>query len=185
MGHFSTAATMGSYYHHEGSWDSSTRQLPALEVIEKYTTTVDSLDFSAPFHNFYSPTAKFYNANGLVYSGGDAIWTWMKELFGVFSAVHHDIRRIRLLSVPAEEWSPASETQLVVLEAVTAFSMKSPAVAGKPIEVPRLLHFLVGKSEVEGQGTDGLQILQAKAWWDRGVLDRELARRKSQGGHAI
>jgi hypothetical protein len=43
--------------------------------------------------------------------------------------------------------------------------------------------FLVGKSEVEGQGTDGLQILGAKAWWDSGELARQLKARKEEQGH--
>ncbi len=172
--------TTYDHFFHLGPWDSATRQIPAVAFVEKYASTVDSLDLSGPFYNFFAPGAKFYNTDGIVYDGGGAIWSWMKRLFGVFSAVHHDIQSIRLIKAGAEEWRPESEAHWVILETTTLFSMKSPTVAGDPIEVRRLLSFLVGKSEVDGQGTDGLQILQAKVWWDSGVLDRELARRKDQ-----
>lgn len=67
-----------------------------------------------------------------------------------------------------------------MVETETSFSVKDPLLAGDPIVVPRFLMFLVGKSEVEGQGTDGLQILEAKVWWDTNVLGRELAARKAK-----
>ena len=54
------------------------------------------------------------------------------------------------------------------------------------LSIPRLLqHLAGGKGEVGAQGSDGLRILQAMAWWDSGVVDRELAGRRSRGGHAI
>lgn len=65
-------------------------------------------------------------------------------------------------------------------ETDTAFSVKDPLLTGDPIVVPRFLMFLVGKSEVDGQGTDGLQILEAKVWWDTDMLGRELAARKER-----
>ncbi len=156
-----------------------------MAFVEKYANQVDSLNISSPFHEWYAPSCRFYNTNGAVYDGGDVIWGWMRTLFGAFSAVAHDIHKVLLVQATAEEFDPARKAAWVVLETTTAFEMKSPVLAGEPIAVPRLLSFLVGKSEVEGQGTDGLQILQAKTWWDSGVFDRELARRKAGDGVSI
>ena len=32
---------------------------------------------------------------------------------------------------------------------------------------------MIGESDMESQGTDGLQIRQGKVWWDKMVLARE------------
>lgn len=171
---------MSGFYYHPGPFDSTTRQLPALAFIEKYSNKVDSLDLSGPSNNFYAARAKFCNADSVVYDGGEAIWAWMKVLFGQFSKVKHVYKTIRVLPATEDEWPAPSNANWVFLEAVTSFSMKGPGLSWDPIEVPRFLAFLVGKSEVEGQGTDGLQILQGNAWWDTNVLTRELAVRKGR-----
>jgi hypothetical protein len=163
---------------HQGPWNSSTRKIPAFAFIEKYSNKVDSLDFSAPFHDWYSPSCQFHNNNGTTFDGGDAIWTWMRGLFGAFSNVEHNIQVARLIKATTQEISPEREAEWVILEATTAFSMKDPMLAGEPIVILRLLSFLVGKSEFSGQGTDGLQILEAKVWWDTGALARELTKRR-------
>jgi hypothetical protein len=42
--------------------------------------------------------------------------------------------------------------------------------------------FLVGNSEIDGQGTDGLQILEVKTWWDKDVLSKGLSAIKANRG---
>lgn len=82
-------------------------------------------------------------------------------------------------AIPTE--APAQrDAYWVMSETDTEFSVKDMQLAGDPIVVPRFLMFLVGKSEVNGQGTDGLQILEAKVWWDTDVLGRELAASKER-----
>ncbi|KAH8649563.1 hypothetical protein BGZ61DRAFT_487946 [Ilyonectria robusta] len=165
---------------HYGVYDASTRAIPALSFIEKYSNKVDSLEISGPFHSWYAPSCNFYNANGVVLRSGDEIWTWMKSLFGPFDAVQHSIKVVRLIKATTTEAAPERDAYWVMLETDTAFSIKDPLLAGGPIVIPRFLMFLIGKSEVEGQGTDGLQILEAKVWWDTDMLGRELAARKKK-----
>jgi hypothetical protein len=64
---------------------------PALQFISLYVAKVESLDLSGPYHNWYSPTCVFYNADGTIYSGGEAIWSWMHQLFGSFEKVDHTL----------------------------------------------------------------------------------------------
>ena len=146
--------------------------IPILAFIETYSNKVDSLDLSGNFHNWYAPSCKFYNTNGVVYDGGDEIWTWMHGLFGAFDLVKHDYKSICMVPATAEEWDPAAEAQWMYFDAVTSFRFKTKDSGDvqKVIKVPRFSKFLVGKSEVEGQGTGGFQILQAKNWWDAGLL---------------
>lgn len=169
-----------SHLTHKGAWDYSTRQIPALCFIEKYSDKVDSLEIAGPFHHWYAQSCNFYNANGVVYRGGDNIWNWMKELFGQFIALHHEVISVRLFDATEMDLGAERAAQWVILEAQTAFTTKGQLSSYGPIVVPRLLMFLVGKSEVEGQGTDGLQILQAKVWWDSGELERQLKARSGK-----
>lgn len=143
-----------------------------LSFLGRYNDKVDSLDLSGSYHDYYAPSCKFYNTNGAVYDGGEAIWTWMKGLFGVFDTVRHEHKSIRIFPAAAEEWDPASNAQWVFIDSTTFFQFaKKPSGPDQDeIQMPRFLCFLVGKSEVEGQGTDGLQILQAKVWRDTRTL---------------
>ncbi len=169
-------------YTHRGGWDESTRAIPALAFIEKYVSVVDSVQFSGPSHRWYAPSSTFYNGDGVAYRGGDQVWDWMKGLFGPFSTVSHNFKITRLLTPDADEVAPGRDAQWILFDCETSFSVKDPLLAGDPITIPRMLMFLVGRSEIEGQGTDGLQILEAKAWWDTGVLNRELAAREERRG---
>lgn len=63
----------------------------------------------------------------------------------------------------------------MMMDCITHFKVKG--MRGEAISVPRMLSFVVGNAE-EGMGMDGLWILEAKVWWDGGVLEREILRRR-------
>lgn len=169
---------VASVFSQHGSWNAATRAIPALRFLEVYTKKVDAIDITGPFHNWYAPSARFYNSNGTVYNGGQEIWSWIGGLFGPFVSVYHDNKIIRLF--PASEMEAASDRDAnwIMIDTETAFNMSGKLAGSDPIVVPRFLMFLVGKSEVEGQGTDGLQILEAKVWWDTAVVQQEFIRRQ-------
>ena len=182
---------------HVGPWNTSSRSHPTLQFLEAYTAKIKSRDSSGHFHSWYAPSAVFYNGDGAVYRGGLAIWEWIAELFGPFEKLDEDTetRVIRLLErqVPLQ---PAGEVQsarldtsqaksgqmgdLILFEHIMVFYPKSKELRGdgKGIPVRRMMEFVIGESEVEGQGTHGRQIWQGKVWWDTAVLGRELEKRK-------
>lgn len=165
---------------HYGTWDMSTRDEPVLCFMEKYVVKVESLDLSGPFHAWYAPSCNFYNTDGVVYKGGDEVWTWMQTLFAPFLGVHHNIKTVRLWRATPRDADRARDAQWVMMDTETAFTFKNDQLKGRSVSVPRLLVFMVGRSEVVGQGTDGLQILAAKAWWDSGALLRSIADSKAE-----
>jgi hypothetical protein len=81
---------------HFGGFDASTRKIPTLAFLEKYTAKVDSLQLTGPFHDWYGQSCQFYDTTATVYDGGDAIWSWMQKLFGGFAGLRHDIKVIRI-----------------------------------------------------------------------------------------
>jgi hypothetical protein len=163
---------------HMGALDPSlvpTNVRPSLAFILKYSSTVDSLDLSSSSTTWYAPSAVFYNGDGHTYSGGDEIWNWMRSLFARFSKLRHDYKCTRVLkNMQNAEGGPCD---LLILEVETSFWLKEP-LTGPAIVIPRLLMFLVGPAE-KGQGTDGLQIWEAKAYWDSATLAREMHNRNS------
>lgn len=165
-------------FTYQGSWNADTRTVPALAFVEKYALTVDALDLTAPFSDWYAPNSVFHNSDGITYRGGGEIWTWMKSLFSPFSALHHQVERIHAFDEETTFKGAAVSATRIILEAKTAFTVKG-LPGDTPIVVPRLLQFLVGASEEDDQGTDGLQILEASVWWDSGSLQKQIQARKA------
>jgi hypothetical protein len=77
------------------------------------------------------------------------------------------------------KWGGGEKGDLVSMDCVTSFKVKG--LEGEAIRVPRMLSFVVGEAEEVGMGMGGLQILEAKVWWDSGVLVKEIGRRKKEG----
>lgn len=152
-------------------------QRRTLSFIQNYTRKVDSLDLSGPSSSWYAPSAVFYNGDGNIYNGGSTIWDWMHSLFHPFAKMEHCTRMTRILH--NVENSAGNPCDLLILETETTFWLKKP-IDGEGIRVPRLLMFLVGPAEVPGQGTDDMQIWEARAYWDTAVLEREVSRRKTK-----
>jgi hypothetical protein len=138
-----------------------------LRFLEKYTNKVDGGDLSTASHDWYAPRNRFYDADGTKYDGGEAVWDFMKRLFGIADAIKHDILEARVIS--------AEGGYFVTLETITNFTLKN--VDDPRLAVPRLLEFWIRQSEVQGQGTDGLQIFRLKVWWDKSSLFQKLATR--------
>jgi hypothetical protein len=162
--------------HHNVAPDASlTASRPSLGFIKKYTSKVDSLDLSGPFSAWYAPGAKFYNGDGSVYDGGQQIWDWMHDLFSPFAQIEHVVTTTRVLDGVI---AAGKTCDLLVLETETSFRLKEP-LDGEAIRVPRLLMFLVGPATTQDDGTDGLQIWEAKAYWDTAVLGRAIRQRQA------
>jgi hypothetical protein len=162
--------------HSGGAIDvASTVSRSSLGFIRKYTKKVDSLDLSGSFSAWYAPSAIFYNGDGSVYDGGKKIWEWMHVLFSPFAKMDHLVKITRVLDGLNSE---GQKCDLLILETETSFWLKNP-LDGEAIRAPRLLMFLVGPATTQGEGTDGLQIWEAKAYWDTAVLEKEIRRRKA------
>lgn len=153
---------------------------PTLAFIQKYTAKVDSLDLSGPSTAWYAPSAIFHNADATEYRSSAAIWTWMQQLFAPFARLHHIVQATHL--IPHVPNALGADCDLVILEAETSFWLRAPLDSHEPIVAPRLLMFLVGPEELEGQGTGGRQIFDAKAYWDSGILTHEVQRRRAAVG---
>ena len=190
------ASVPSKVFTHIGTWNSSSCSNPTLRFLEAYTSKITSRDSSGPFHSWYAPSAVFFNGDGKIYQGGPVIWEWVAELFRPFKKLGEGPERVvRLLEkqvplqLPGEargaslkpgqiESGPMAD--LVMYEHVMVFYPKSKELQGngEGISVRRMMEFVIGESEVEGQGTHGHQIWQGKVWWDRAVLGNELEKRK-------
>jgi hypothetical protein len=168
-----------------GSLDTFSQSSETLAFITKYVSTVDSMDLSDPFEKWFAPSAQHYNGDGVRFFGGAAIWNWMRGLFGQFEKVQHDMKITRILPYVSEMESENGKTgELVLLDCITTFWIGGD-LEGDGIAVPRMLSFLVAEAEEDGQGTNGLQIVEVKTWWDTAVLGKEIAERKNAKSKSI
>lgn len=188
-------------FSHQGPWNESTRSVPSLAFLEAYTNNVKACNFGGPYHDWFTASAMYYNMDGKVYDGGEAIWDWMRgELFGPFERIGEDEQRVaRVLRGAAtvrpgvgvvdecglhtseQELQPGDKkADLIFYEQVIIFYLKQ--LPGEGIPVRRLMEWVISDSEVEGQGWKGSQIWKGKVWWDRTPLGQEIAARRAAKG---
>jgi hypothetical protein len=158
---------------HYGEWNSESRAVPALDFFEKYDAIVQSCDFSGPYHDWFASSAQFYVNTGVTLHSGSEIWEWMKSpaLFGTFEKVIPENR----ISTVVIGGHPKGDRLIHQQDMV--FFPREGKIKEVGIPVRRTIEFVSGPSEVEGQGTDGLQYYVGKTFWDTNVLTKELARR--------
>lgn len=160
---------------HYGEWNSESRKVPAFLFFEKYDAVVKTCDFSGPYHDWFAPSANFFVNTGVTYNSGSDIWDWMKssELFGDFARVIPENRITTVILDGHEKGDRLIHQQDMV------FYTKEGNMKEVGIPVRRTIEFVSGPSEVEGQGTDGLQYYVGKTFWDTNVLQKEITRRKA------
>lgn len=167
----------------------------AVSFVLRYLATVDSLDLSEPFDEWYAKTATYQNADGRVYKGGETIWNWLRELFSSFGQIRHTFNSFTVL-----EYEPNMSTvsghgnesngrnlvesgcqgeehdDLVMLDAEARFWLEGE-VTGEGIKVPRMLSFRVHTRDL-GANRIEQQIVEAKTWWDTSLLKDEMLRKE-------
>lgn len=168
-------------FTHRGSFGPSTRSVPALAFYEKYATHVQAVNLTGHFSDFYAPSAVFLNGDGEIYRGGNTIWEWMKELFGPFERLGFEHEMIMVLPLDNNDDGEPGRKQgwRILTEHVMTAYLKGE-LAGEGIPVRRAMSWVVGPSEEEGTGTDGLQWFEGKVWWDTAVVGREVDRRRKE-----
>lgn len=166
-------------FTHRGALGPTTRSVPALAFFEKYVNHVQAIDLAGPFSDFYAPSAVFFNGDGKIYRGGNAIWEWMKDLFGPFERLDFDHEVIRVLPFDDDDDTTgrSKDKWRILTEHVMTAYLKGE-LAGQGIPLRRDMSWVVGPSEEEGTGTDGLQWFEGKVWWDTAVLGQEVDRRQ-------
>lgn len=191
-----TFQTVGPILTHTGPFDSRTRADPTLNFFEKYVHSIETLNLTNQYPNFYAPNSTFYNANGTAYVGGPAIATFIEGLFTPFNKIivnEHVHRVIPFAATPALGDEGANNAQDKINSELCMYTTKcnwiftehdfifflSPPLDGPGIPVRRSMTFLAGPAQVAGQGTDGLQWYEVKVWWDEVVLLNEISRRKN------
>lgn len=161
---------------HYGEWNEASRAVPALKFFEKYDATVTACDFSGPYHDWFAPSARFYTNAGANYDGGQAIWEWMKSpsLFGDYWKLIPENRISTVILGGHEKGDRLIHQQDMI------FYPRHGTMRGTGVRVRRTIEFVSGPSEVEGQGTDGLQYYVGKTFWDTNTLRKGLAQKESE-----
>lgn len=160
---------------HFGEWNEDSRKIPALNFFEKYDNIVMACDFSGSFQDWFAPSAQFYFNNGTTLHSGAEIWETMRSpaLFGTYEKLVAK-RRISTVIIDGDE-----KGDRLIHQQDMVFYPREGKMKEIGIVVRRMLEFVSGPSEVEGQGTDGRQFFSGRTFWDTAVLAKEIARREA------
>ena len=176
-------------YTHYGPWTSNSRSNPTLAFFESYTNLIATLSLSDhSYHDFYAPSATFTDTDGSVYTGGQTIWDWIHELFGPFKKLGAEgERRVIVLEgmgvvgnggeVDGERTRKKLRGDVVFYEHTMVFYLKGSEEDEETVSARRMMEFVIGPAEEEGQGTGGMQIWKGKVWWDKSAVMAEARRR--------
>lgn len=146
-----------------------------------------------PYNTWYANSAIGYHTDGTLFPNSEAIRTEAIGFMKPFERIDMDVHVIRLVpgmvvreKVQRDEENGEVEMtgDLVMLETTAIFFLKGITEDNDGIRVPRLINLLIGKAEELGEGTDGLQIFEAKSWWDSWILVREMEKRKLENVHS-
>lgn len=127
-------------------WTANGPTTPAQRFFHQYVSAVDSKDYNTGSGlKFYSPTVTFHNQNGAVYHGGDEMWAWMKNLFGVFSKIQHDW--IHFVEIELDD----KGTSQIYLQGMRNLWIVGDNEGGEPsVSIPVTFIAVVGKSDAAG-----------------------------------
>lgn len=170
-------------------FNAATRSHPALSFTEKYYAHAQNPDFRKPYNTWYAHDTIGYHTDDSLFPSSSAIREEAKAFMEPFSHFDMEVHVIRLIPGVTIHEEPKDRMpvvgDLVLLETTTLFFLKEdgPDWEGKGIRVPRFVSLLIGKAN-EGEGTDGMQIFEAKSWWDSWILIREMEKRKGGNGES-
>jgi len=172
-------------------FNAATRSHRALAFIEKYYQFARNPDFRTPSNTWYAPDAIGYHTDGTLLPNNAAIIAEAKGFLKPFAWVDMDVHVIRLIPgmtvrepvVDVEDGRIVEDEERrvkgdqVLLETTTIFYLKGDGPDHHAVRVPRFVCLLIGEAEAS-EGTDGLQIFEAKSWWDSWILIQEMDKRK-------
>lgn len=105
----------------------------------------------------------FHDNKGDAHLGGSAIWDKMQRLFAPFSQIYHEVVEVRVVPSP-------DGRDVVYGEFLTHFWLKGD---NDEVVAPRFFVWTVGEA-VDSAGTEGLQFLETRLFWDTGILGRHV-----------
>jgi hypothetical protein len=141
------------------SWSSPGPQTRALKFFHEYVTNVDA---HIPVSRFYAPDCTFHNQNNAVYRGSAEMSAWLKQLFGEYQKLSHDILNAwEINEKNGETW---------IFIQMTRHAWVKGSTGEKPdASIPLMWVGRVGETDRE-DAHDGQQHLEVWFYWDTNLL---------------
>ena len=137
---------------------------PPIQFMGSYIKKVDSIDTTGPFHHWYAQNAKFYNAYAVVYDGGNDIWAGMAELpaWAVLCCPSSAYLDMHLQCFDRSNIS-RERSKIRHVSSTKELRTEGSYRNGWSNNHASIFDISCEQSELEGQGTNGLQTLEARA----------------------
>jgi hypothetical protein len=137
---------------------------PVLAFYAKYGVAFQDLAHS-PAAAYYSRNAYINLPNGKSFTGRDRIWEFYKQLYGIFK--NNTLKELYTLNIVSD--TAGSGIYTLHMEYVRGLH----SLDGKTVtNVPQVFVYEIGPAEQGKEGTDGLQILGVRCYYDIELMKR-------------
>jgi len=128
-----------------------------------YATAVDSKAFTEGSGlKYYSKDMVFHNQNNAEYHGADQMWAWMKQIFGQFERLRHDI--LQMWDIKQDDG-----TSLVMLRMVRNVWVLGNTGEEPNVSAPTFWVCKIGPADY-ADAHEGLQFKEVWLYWDTMLL---------------
>ncbi|KAJ9616792.1 hypothetical protein H2200_000511 [Cladophialophora chaetospira] len=145
-------------------WSIKGPQTPAQELLHAYGRAVDNYGYEQGSGlQFYSKDVVFHNQNNVDYHGASQMWPWMKQLFGQFAKMRHDI--LRLTEVKEE----GAESSFLTVQMKRNIWLPGNTSDVPDVSAPMAFFCRTGPGD-DPQAVGGLQMTEVWIYWDTALL---------------
>jgi len=143
--------------------EDGTGLTPAIKFFLDYGKSVDGyLWTSGDGAKYYHQECVFHNTNTADYTGPDQMWNWIRQIFGQFGALRHDIHQI--IDIEQDDGTDLLAVQMTRNIWVKGSNSKEPEVAA-----PGSMWARIGKGD-SPIAYEGLQFHEVWLYWDTMLL---------------
>lgn len=141
---------------------------PAFDFYTKYATRLRGGFHQIDPEEFYHPECAIILPDRSIITGAKALWKLMGEMYRPFAKVE---REVLTLTAMTDEMT---DTHRIHYDGITTLY---PTSDGPGVPVAQAFVYVLGKA-AEGGGTDGLQVIELRNYYDRSLIDNALTQLK-------
>lgn len=142
---------------------SAAREIPAIRFYSAYSEAFANHFDTTPSDKFYAASCKMHLTDGSLRTDGAEMWKFFGSLYSAFPKVTRDLLSFIVVS------DDDAGTHQIHTQFVT--SLHLDASGQRKIDVPQAFVYTLGKAD-EGKGTEGLQFVELRNYYDRSLIDK-------------
>jgi len=144
-------------------WRKGSFETASQRFFAEYAKTVDNYGFtSGSGSRFYGKDVVFHNQNNVDYHGSDQMWSWMKQIFGQFEHLRHDIHW-------AWDIEQTNGESKLIVQMTRNIWIKGSHAKEPEVSAPAMFICTIGPAD-HPDAFEGLQFKEVWLYWDTMLL---------------